>query len=252
MRFERVFGFVGSGRLRNRHGQRAADRADFLARLWALFGPPDAIAGGFSYALLDQRTGLRFTAYSAVSGPAFGGLLGERPLLLDALSELEALLEDTPPADCELRIWVESEYGRGAALIGSKGGQTFDRALSFDQEDLPAILAEAEAALQRPPGEPLAEFSRLEDLRMVLANSKGRPIGSRERLLAQQLWLRSFESFESWLPARGAPGAEVDILPDWLLESAQALGIDFPQYAERHQAMSRAALRIRLPAPPPD
>ena len=50
--------------------RRGMSPGDFLGRLVTLFGPPDPIGG---YVLRHRASGLVLSAYSAQSGPAYGG-----------------------------------------------------------------------------------------------------------------------------------------------------------------------------------
>jgi len=90
---------------------------EFLGRLWALFGPPTGDNGkGFEYDVRDTYTGEVLTAYAAASGPSFGNRGGQRNASVDAL---EALINATPPVDCETTV----DYG--ASQIGIKAGKHF-------------------------------------------------------------------------------------------------------------------------------
>jgi hypothetical protein len=68
-------------KLANRHQvnprltrEEAADPDRFRRDLEACLGPPDDSSDAeFSYCVRDRQTGLSFLAYSAQSGPAYGG-----------------------------------------------------------------------------------------------------------------------------------------------------------------------------------
>lgn len=70
----------GSSQIRNRVVLgRKAFIGDFVSRIWAHYGPPNDVGfEGFTYAFRDTETGLFFTAYSAGSGPAYGGFPGDK------------------------------------------------------------------------------------------------------------------------------------------------------------------------------
>lgn len=83
----------------------AYDSAGFGTLLKARLGEPDD--GGdadFSYAIIDRRTGVRFRAYAAQSGPAYGGSPAAcfvddehddrrlKPAVLQSLRDFEAWL----------------------------------------------------------------------------------------------------------------------------------------------------------------
>jgi|CXWL01.1.fsa_nt_gi hypothetical protein len=91
----------------------------FVSRLWALYGPPDHVGDeGFTYNLIDHESGLRFRAYAAGSGPAYGAASAE----LDVIEAFERLVAATSPAECE--IAYETDFGRYAS--GARAGLPFD------------------------------------------------------------------------------------------------------------------------------
>ena len=95
---------------------------DFLSRIWANFGPPDEVLfEGFIYAFKDKKSGLIFTAYSAGSGPAYGGFREDKDKLKPLLEKFEKLLQGTKPVDCE--ITYQTDYGW--MRCGAKGGKPF-------------------------------------------------------------------------------------------------------------------------------
>jgi hypothetical protein len=96
----------------------------FLGRLWNLFGEPDEVTdSGFAYGIRDLRTGLRFSAYSGASGPAFGGDPRQEAEAGPVLRSFDRLLQDTPPSDCSVAI----ELDRGSLAIGVRDGEPFER-----------------------------------------------------------------------------------------------------------------------------
>ncbi len=131
-RFTRSAAAENTAKLFNRadlYDRKAYDWAkstgDFLGRLWALYGEPDTIGReGFTYHLRDEVTGKAFSAYSASSGPAFGGWGAEtmKPVLV----LFEALLAQTKPADCE----IEYDTDYGVHKSGSRHGKPFDKSLN--------------------------------------------------------------------------------------------------------------------------
>ncbi len=130
LRFERVASSeaAGTGRIRNRINlQKTDDFGDFLSRLWALFGSPNEIVyEGFDYTFRDKETGVIFTAYSAGSGPAYGGF-SEDGATLDAILDLfEELIQNTKPADCE----IEFETDFGIYRTGAKDGIPFGKTIT--------------------------------------------------------------------------------------------------------------------------
>jgi hypothetical protein len=117
---------LGSSKIRNYvfstlHPTRST--GDFLSRIWALYGSPDSVQfEGFSYAFRDTKTGIRFSAYSAGSGPAFGGFPLDREQLLPVLDDFGAMLDETKPVDCQIEY--ETDFGRYRS--GSRNNKPFD------------------------------------------------------------------------------------------------------------------------------
>jgi hypothetical protein len=98
-------------------GRGGNEVAEFLGRLWALFGAPTGDNGkGYEYDLEDTTTGELVQAYSGSSGPSFGAAGGKRTPSIDAL---EQLINATTPVDCEATV----DYG--ASRIGIKDGKHF-------------------------------------------------------------------------------------------------------------------------------
>lgn len=111
--------------------RKALSPGRFLARLWTLYGPPPPAHDReiFRYGIEDRETGLRFCAYSAQSGPSYGG---SEPAarLRPSVEAFEALLAETSPSDCEVTHTVEVEYGGGEARVGYRGGEPFREEVS--------------------------------------------------------------------------------------------------------------------------
>jgi hypothetical protein len=105
------------------------DVADFLGRLWRLFGPASPRDDGFSYNIEHVPSGRSFEAYSGASGPSYGGDYRDSDALKPILVELEALLDATAPADCEFELELDIDYGGGRITIGCKDGKPFRRAV---------------------------------------------------------------------------------------------------------------------------
>ncbi len=74
-------GEAGGVKLANRHlvnpdlsDDEVYDVRGFSALLTTRFGTPDPAGDAdYSYSILDRHTGVRFEAYAAQSGPAYGG-----------------------------------------------------------------------------------------------------------------------------------------------------------------------------------
>lgn len=134
-RFQRSASSIGGSKIANRidfHGPDAwADRelvrrmlsvGQFVSRLWARFGPPDEVGSeGFIYRLVDRETGLELTAYSAGSGPAYGGAIGNT-MARAVLEAFERWIDVTPPVDCAIEY--ATDFGRTRS--GARNGQPFD------------------------------------------------------------------------------------------------------------------------------
>src|SRR5687767_8765367 len=71
---------------------RAVDRGEFLAKLWALFGPAARRDSGFEYFVRDLETNLDFTAYSGTRGPYYGGEADQRFELRRVIEAFEEVL----------------------------------------------------------------------------------------------------------------------------------------------------------------
>jgi hypothetical protein len=119
-RFER--GHAGAGAL-VRHIENMT-RAELLARMWTLFGPPDEVSdGGFRYDIRDRETAQEFEVFSGASGPAYGGPLYDRESIEPVLAAFDVLLARAPLADCHLEIPVVD----GKLVLGAKNGAPFER-----------------------------------------------------------------------------------------------------------------------------
>jgi hypothetical protein len=224
VRFERI-PRAGSHKIRSRPGERA----DFLARLWALFGEPDPADGGFSYAIRDRETGLEFEAYSGASGPSYGA--DHRPAYGPVLDAFDALLDATEPAECELRVGVEAEYGGGFARLGCKNGKLFDRSEPLSAKELHRRVIAAKKRLSKPAEDPEDEYVALQSvLPLVESEPHAREVGC-------ATWVRLFDAFERWLATKPRPGPMVDLLPDEIPEAAEDLEIDMAPHADRWERM---------------
>jgi len=97
---------------------------DFLSRIWKIYGEPKRVSyEGFEYTFKDKKTGLIFTAYSAGSGPAYGGNEHEREKLILIINEFDKMLDSVIPADCE----IEFETDFGIMKSGAKNGIPYDK-----------------------------------------------------------------------------------------------------------------------------
>jgi hypothetical protein len=114
----------GTGHIKNRYRiLEEGDIGDYLSRLWALYGAPDLEDKGFSYTLKDQETGFLFTAYSASSGPSYGGFRETKKELLPVLELFDELLGQTKPADCEIEF--QSDFG--ILRFGARDGVPYEK-----------------------------------------------------------------------------------------------------------------------------
>lgn len=102
---------------------------DFLSRIWRIYGEPKEINyEGFGYTFKEAKTGLIFTAYSAGSGPAYGGKFEESERLIPIIKSFDEMLDSTTPADCEIQF--ETDFG--IMNSGAKNGIPYD---IIDEED---------------------------------------------------------------------------------------------------------------------
>lgn len=124
--FERVNDSLAEGTsliLNREMENKSAPIGDFLSRLWTLYGKPNEIEyEGFAYTIRDKNSGLIFTAYSAGSGPAFGGKQEFAEKLKPIISRFNQQLQHIVSADCEIKI--ETDYG--ILKAGSKNGIPYD------------------------------------------------------------------------------------------------------------------------------
>ena len=76
--------------------EKAMNPEIFLRVLWAAFGAPRAIDGGYSYNILDTKTNVWFRAYSSASGPSYGGSLDffKKPITGELVLEMKQILID--------------------------------------------------------------------------------------------------------------------------------------------------------------
>jgi hypothetical protein len=97
---------------------------DFLSRIWNLYGgPADVLYEGFHYTFKDVETGLIFTAYSAGSGPAYGGDFKKKKKLIPIITRFDEMLNKTKNADCEISF--ETDFG--ILKVGAKNGKPFHK-----------------------------------------------------------------------------------------------------------------------------
>ncbi len=98
----------------------------FLAKLWALYGKPDEEENGFSYTLLDRKTGIIFHALLDQGVPLYSGQEKDEGKIIPLFYRFEALLKDTAPVDCNYVY----KLGANRFEIGVGGGQPFFEPLS--------------------------------------------------------------------------------------------------------------------------
>jgi hypothetical protein len=109
---------------------KALDGGEFMARLWALFGPAEAVCGGFQYDLQDTAWQVSFRAAGGPVDPAYYGPgdVTLRSRMREMIEALEAELAKVKPVDCTLRYPVDADPARGWRKMGWLGGRSFDRA----------------------------------------------------------------------------------------------------------------------------
>ena len=87
-------------------------------------GAPDEVTdNGYAYGVGDLSTGVRFSAYSGASGPAFGGDPRSEAEAAPVLRDFDRLLQDTSLSDCSVSI----EFDDSSLTIGVSDGEPFER-----------------------------------------------------------------------------------------------------------------------------
>ncbi|MCA9604665.1 MAG: hypothetical protein KC619_03660 [Myxococcales bacterium] len=132
-RFVRVEAPLSGGKVFSRYEvspapmEEAQSPGGFLARLWARLGPPPLEAGDalFGYAIEDRERGVRFFAYSAQSGPAYGADV-DAARLRPSVEAFESWLARAEPAECEVIGPMETDYGGGSVRVGWRDGAAFE------------------------------------------------------------------------------------------------------------------------------
>ena len=95
---------------------------DFLGRIQAYYGKPDESSNGFSYAFLDRKTGVIFTAHVKSGIPAYASREKNNQTIGSVLYRFEALLKKTEPIDCR---YVYKDADGNTYEIGSSGGEPY-------------------------------------------------------------------------------------------------------------------------------
>jgi hypothetical protein len=171
--------------------RRGGSPADFLARLWARFGPPDPSDGGFRYQVRDRETGVEFTAYSGASGPAYRSHADDSRVAA-ALDAFERWIDQAAPADCR---WLVND---GVVELGAEHGVPYERDRPPPDAELLGALAAAKtidlaAAARETMFKALWKLRHERDRNPVAA----RRLRERIRRVAVALWERLFDIFEA-------------------------------------------------------
>lgn len=126
-RFERSEGAGGA-----RVDSRIGSPAEYLAKLWTLFGAPDGAADGRAfYGVRDRETGQEFEVSTNAAGISYGAapdspdpsaFVAKGEALEPVLAVFDALLAATPLADCTFELQV----GDGRIILGAKAGVPFE------------------------------------------------------------------------------------------------------------------------------
>lgn len=113
-------------------------QSEFLAGLWSQYGEPDRVENGFSYTLLDLESGRILTAYCTHLVAAYGCNEGSRDQAIRAVNVLHALVEKTPPADCE---WIlEVDYAKfQQQLMQTQGVKQEVQEYQDEVEEIPVM-----------------------------------------------------------------------------------------------------------------
>jgi hypothetical protein len=131
--------------------------AEFLGKLWSVFGPTEEADEGFEgYDILDSQTGRKFRAYSGASGPAYRALEPYDGELRASLADFERVLSAAPLADCALEY--DTDFGR--TRIGVSGGKPFEQKMGPPEPRAHKAVETVEQALALvppKPGDPMRE-----------------------------------------------------------------------------------------------
>lgn len=94
---------------------------DFLGRLWSLYGEPDDMENGFSYTLMEKKSGIIFTAHYQNGVPGYGSFKRDEQQVVPLLYRFEALLKQREPVDCSYAV---KDRG-GSREIGVENGDPY-------------------------------------------------------------------------------------------------------------------------------
>ncbi len=154
---------------------------DFIGRLRALFGPaPDD-----EYALRHRQSGLVVTAYSAQSGPSYGGAGAEMdagPVFAGAVARLDQLVSAVKPVDWEAIRYFED--APSVLRVGARAGVGFEEELA-PPEGLRYLLGQADA----PAGDGFTENEHVVDYYVAHSAEDGSLAAQLPRV--QAAWFRS-------------------------------------------------------------
>ncbi|HEY6034231.1 MAG TPA: hypothetical protein VIV58_08230 [Kofleriaceae bacterium] len=239
-RFERAKDVGGAG-----IDSREGSPADYLARLWTLFGPPEGESDGRAYySVRDRETGQEFRVSTNALGISYGAALessspGESTKRGEALAPMfaafDALLARTALTDCRL----EMQVGDRKIVLGAKNGVPFEQTTQPRPSRRHAI-ARAEKALAEGGD---AGFFYDETVTLLDVAPDARP-------LLGKLWRRAvvemLDELEREL-SQPKPGGMIypilgSILPR-LEETAAGIGIDARAELAPHAATLAAARR---------
>jgi hypothetical protein len=246
---------TSGGKLRNRHGPagsvpwRSDDPGDFLARIWTLVGPPDAIEhDGFAYRMRDRQSGLSFSAYSGASGPAYAGARRDAAALASVLDDFDLLLDATPLADC----LIEYGSGIGRVQVGASHGRPFERPAGDVRPELEAKMVSARQLLIADP------VSVWDDIGMLVELSAARGLAGQQAYtgapdydeVSRGLWLRAIARIEEFAAGTAGSDAEftaeieplIDVALVQLRESAEQGAVTMEEADGRLRAVE---LRLR-------
>jgi hypothetical protein len=243
---------VEGDKIRNR--ARDAPVGDFLGRLWTLFGPPRSIDdSGFTYGVRDRQTGLRFTAYSGPSGPAFGGSPKEVRKLAPVLDAFEDLLERTPLSDCSIEIPTSTRR----VMIGVENGAPFSKTVHDKPQPFKSEIAKARRVLVKKQQNPMTWFDallHLRDAHQALAKPPADGDEAAYREVMRELWTKTADASIAELTEElKYPEDEVDrnllriILKPTLgslEDAAPSAGVDWAAFEKRHAAILERARRL--------
>jgi hypothetical protein len=242
-RFERAEGAGGA-----RVDSRIGSPAEYLAKLWTLFGAPDGAADGRAfYGVRDCETGQEFEVSTNAAGISYGAaadspdpsdFAAKGEALEPVLTAFDALLAATPLADC----MFEMQVGDTKIILGAKAGVPFEHSLQPSPPTRAEAIARAERALAT---EGNAMFYEWELLTLSDTARGARDLLGKlwHRWLAAEIATLDRELSRPDGPDRGTVLRVVDSALPRLVKAGPAAGVDVDAALAPHATTIDAARR---------